>query len=168
MKQKFKFKALSYDGKVVHITKEFDYPDFEVIPPKEISGYPFPETTVISQLMDWFDGVDKRDFMEENDLYVIIDYWIPEPKTQKKSIIDVLKELDLSEQMLLDIIALYPTIKHLLKGKSADKQFEIIFSHLDIGYKAATEAYRSIYKTLTSPISDELRVNHSNKKLITQ
>lgn len=50
MKQKIKFKALTYHGKVIFFTKEFDCPDFEVIPSTNLKGIDLPETTVESQI----------------------------------------------------------------------------------------------------------------------
>lgn len=156
MKQKIKFKALSYHGKVIFFTKEFECPDFKVIPPTNFKGIELPETSIESQIIDWLDEQDKTSLMIEKDLGVIIDYWIPK-KQPKFSIIDYLKQANLSEQMIYDLMAVYKEIKPLLKGKSVKTQIQMMFSHLSIGYQSASNAYEKITAILQAENSDDER-----------
>jgi hypothetical protein len=153
MKQKIKFKALTYHGKVVFFIKEFECPDFKVIPPTNFKGIKLPEISVENQIIDWLDGQDKTSLMIEKDLGIIIDYFIPK-KRSKFSIIDYLKMANLSEQMIFDLMVVYKEIKPLLKGKSVKIQIQIMFSHLIIGYQAMTNAYQNITAMLQSKSSD--------------
>lgn len=157
MKQKIKFKALTYHGKVILFTKEFDCPDFEVIPPIKFKGIELPETTVESQIIGWLDEQDKSSLMIEKDLGVIIDYWIPKKNKVKFTIIDYLKQANLSEQMILDLMAVYKEINPLLKGKSVKTQIQIMFSHLNIGYQSASNAYQRITDILQAPTVEDAR-----------
>jgi len=154
MKQAFKFKVMTYNGAIKYITKTFDCPDFQVIPPKEYQGRVFPETTIQYQLMDWMDTIDKRDFMIENDLGVIINYWIPEAKQKKETVLDYLKQANLSKEMTLDLIAIYHKIKPILKGKSIESQIEILFSHLSVGYQAIITSNEKIINMLKEMFPD--------------
>lgn len=157
MKQKIKFKALTYHGKVIFFTKEFDCPDFEVIPSTNFKGIDLPETTVETQIIDWLDEQDKSSLMSENDLGIIIDYWIPKKKENQFTILDYLKKANLSEQMILDLMAVYKEIKPLLKGKSIKTQIQMMFSHLNIGYKSASNAYGRMLEILQSPTVEDGR-----------
>jgi len=157
MKQKIKFKALTYHGKVIFFTKEFDCPDFEVIPSTNFKGIDLPETTVESQIIDWLDEQDKDSLMIEKNLGVIIDYWIPKKKESQFTILDYLKKANLSEQMILDLVAVYKEIKPLLKGKSVKTQIHMMFSHLNVGYKSASNAYGRMLKILQAPTAEDAR-----------
>ena len=157
MKQKIKLKALSYTGKVIFFTKDFDCPDFELIPPTNFQGIELPETTVESQVIDWFDDQDKSQNKIKKELSIIIDYWVPKKKQIKPTILDYLKQADLSEQLLLDLIAVYAEIRPLLKGKSIETQIEMLFSHVNIGYKSASIAYKNITDILQAPTVDDAR-----------
>lgn len=157
MKQKIKFKALSYQGKVILFTKEFDCPDFKVIPANKIGDLELTETSIESQVIDWLDEQDKTDLMIEKDLGVIIDYWIPKKNKSKLTIVDYLKSANLSEQLTLDLIAVYKEIKPLLKGKSIETQIKILFSHINIAYQSSSAAYQRITAILQSPTSDDAR-----------
>lgn len=157
MKQRIKFKALTYHGKVIFFTKEFDCPDFEVIPSTNFKGIDLPETTVESQLVGWLDEQDKSSLMIEKDLGAIIDYWIPKKKEKQFTILDYLKQAKLSEQMILDLMAVYKEIKPLLKGKSVKTQIQMMFSHLNVGYMSASNAYGRILAILQAPTVEDAR-----------
>jgi hypothetical protein len=115
--------------------------------------------------MDWLDEQDKSDIMISKDLYLILDYYIPEKKI-KTTLKDLLINLDLSEKLMIDILAIYKEIKPLLKNKSAESQLEIILSHLKVGYKASTNSYDRILKILKAPNSNEARLLIDNVKTI--
>ena len=157
MKQKIKFKAISYRGQVFFFTKELDCPDFEVIPPTEFKGIVLPEKSIESQIIDWFHDQDKSNIIVENNLAAIVDYWIPKKKENRLEMLDYLKEANLPEQMILDLMAIYKEIKPLLKGKSLKTQIRMMFSHLNIGYSAASNAYKHITKILQAHTVEDAR-----------
>jgi hypothetical protein len=165
MKIKVKFKGVNSYGKIVHFTKEIECPDFKVIPPSVYDGIELLETSINRQIMDWLDEQDKSDIMISKDLYLILDYYIPEKKI-KTTLKDLLINLDLSEKLMIDILAIYKEIKPLLKNKSAESQLEIILSHLKVGYKASTNSYDRILKILKAPNSNEARLLIDNVKTI--
>lgn len=149
MKQKFKFKILDFNGKIKHIVKEFDCPDFEVIPGKLYKNILLPETSIESQLMDWLDGQDKKQFMGENDIEIIFDYWVYKKKKGKKLTInltmyDYLKTFDLDDKLLLDLLAIYKEIYDKIKSKPINEQILLLFSHAKIAYISSTNAYNNI------------------------
>lgn len=167
MKIKIKFKALTYNGKVIVFTKDFYCPDFEVIPPKKLNDGELPEITVESQIIDWLDEQDKSNLMIEKDLGVIIDYWIPKKKEKKSTIVDYLKKANLSEQLMLDLLAVYKKIKPIIKGKSVEYQIHMMLSHLSIGYDAAANAYKHISNILqVENIKDAEKLLKITKKVL--
>ena len=147
MKTKVKFKAISHQGEVVYFTHEFEHPDFEVKPPSEFLGVKLPETTIESQVIDWLDSQDKKSLMYDKDVYGIIDYWIP-TKVKKQTLVDCLKSLNLSEQIYIDMLAVYKEIKPTLKGMKVEKKVSVLLSHLGVGYSASGVAYDNITKML--------------------
>lgn len=158
MQKTIKFKAMTLRGKTVYFTKKFQCPDFKVIPGINFKGIQLPDTTVESQIIDWLDNQNKFELMVEMDLGCIINYWIPEKKKAKPTIIYYLKQANLSEQMLLDLIAVYKEIKPILKGKSIETQIDILLSHLKVGYKSATVAYKRIADYVESDGNEELNI----------
>jgi len=144
MLQNFKFKAIDYRGKIFTFSQKIECPEFSVIPGKEWKGISLPETSVESQIMDWFDEQDKKHIMDSKDVSIILDYWIPEKKQKQPSLLEVFKALNASEKMILDAMAVYKEIKDLLKGKSVTEKVRLIFSHMNIGYTASGVAYDRI------------------------
>lgn len=156
MKVKVKFKCVSYKGAVVYITEVIDCPDFKVIPPKEINGFWFPETSIRSQVVDYLDSQDRSNFILKHDLGCILDYSIVE-KREKRSFKDFMISLGLSEQLMLDVMAVYPKVKHLLKGKSFEARATILLSHVDLGYDAQIVAYKRVGAILKALTSEDAR-----------
>lgn len=154
MKQKINFKALTYRGKLVRFTKMYDLPDFKVIPPSKIKGVIFQEISIESQIMAWLDEQDKEKLMIERDLGVILDYEVSKKREPKPTLVDYLKQDNLSEQVLTELLAIYSEIRPVLKGKTITTQVEILFSHLDIGCKAASTAYQRISAILNGEVPD--------------
>lgn len=83
MKTAVTFKAITYRGKVVCKTIRIEH-DFQTIPPVEIQGVLFPETSVERQVMEYLDEMDKRELMEEREWSVILDYWIASKHKKRK------------------------------------------------------------------------------------
>lgn len=144
MKVKVRFKAISYRGKNVSFTEEIECPDFEQQKPVEINGRMFPGATVESQIIDWLDSLDKWNLMIRRDLAVILDYWLKEEKKPRTTLAEYLKALNVSDKMMADMMAVYPEIKHLMKGKPAHAKAELLISHLNVGYASASNAYERI------------------------
>lgn len=151
----FKIKGINSFGDIVTIKKKIVCPDFEVLPSKRFDNLILPETSIEEQVYDWFDSIDKKDIMYENDLFIIIDYVIYEKKKNKK-LIDLIKSHVSDERMLLDIMAVYSKIKPNLKGLKIEKQFELLLTHLDIGYLSAIESMSPI-KNIFKLNGDELK-----------
>lgn len=154
MERKIKFKVIKDRGRVSLMSKIMNFPNFEIIPPKLFQGIILPEISVESQIIDYLDEMDKKEFMYQNDISIIIDYWVCVPKKNKISLLEAIKMSGVSEQMFFDLEAIYRKIKPTLKGKSIEKQAEMLFNCLDISYQSATNAYREIYKVLTTPYED--------------
>ena len=108
------FKALTYEGKIVrkNITIENEY---EVIPAIKWHGIDLPPTSIEEQVMNELDETDKTQIMEDNDFYIIIDYWPRKPR-KRKSKDDEIKEFVEYCQPIVD------------KNPSFKRPFEAIIS----------------------------------------
>lgn len=132
MKQKIKFKALSYGGGIISFTREMDCPD----------------NMTESQIITWLDEQDKGNILTERNLEAIISYQVE--KTTNISVLEQLKRLALNDQLMLDFTAVYNEIRPQLEGESVENQVKTVLSHMEIGYAAATNAYQGITKILQS------------------
>lgn len=163
-RQKIRFKYLDYRGKVKTRTFEMEVPKFEVIPATTFNNIPVPAIPVESQIIDYLDSIDKKDFMIENEMETIIDYFIPEKKS-KVTFQDLLKLYEWTNpQVLVDAVVVYSKMKPKLKGLSAQKQLDLVLETLQIGYKAQTEAYKSISGILKQDIKKNPRYSELKEK----
>ncbi len=100
---------------------------------------------------------DKKQLMYEKDLYAIVDYWIPQPKQKKITLEELIKQYNIKNEIVVDLMAIYVLIKDSLKGKSAEEKLSILLSHLEIGYKSASNAYKHMHNILSSSSSESAR-----------
>lgn len=158
MQAKFKIKAIDLRGKVFHLTKSFDAPDFQPIPAKKWEGLELPETSIEEQLMDWMDNQDKWQFMVDNDIAVILDYWLPQPKKKKVTFEQLIRAIQWkSEEQLINVLATYSKMKSVLTGIAPVKQVEIVLSALGIAYMAQGYAYERINMILKGQDPDNVQ-----------
>lgn len=115
---------MDYDsGKTVYFIKEYEVPDFQVIPARHIhvkfqtESILLPETSINQQIMDWMDEQDKTDLMIERNLHLIFTYWIYVP-TKRLTLVDYLKTLNLSPQLAIDVLAVYKKNSSSVKRKT--------------------------------------------------
>lgn len=148
MVQKIRFKAIDFRGKVFCFNENVECPDFSIIPSKKWKGINLPETSIESQIIDWFDEQGKKRIMDSKDIAIIIDYWIPKKKEKQPTLLDVFKAINTSEKTTLDAMAVYQEIKDLLKGKSVTEKVRLIFSHMNVGYTASGVAYERMTQIL--------------------
>lgn len=143
MTTRVKFKALTHSGKTIFFTEKIDTPDFKTTPETEFLGATLPEIPATAKVIDWLDVQDKTLLMEKRGLKIIFDYWIPK-KSKKSSVVDVLKTLDLDDQALIDLGAIYKRIEPSLKGKAIEAKVKILLSHYLIAIQAKTAAFKHI------------------------
>lgn len=136
-----RFKAITHRGKVVSKTLKIDVPN-EVNP------------------LDYLDNIDKLHMMEDNDWGTILNYWVvvKKPKTEKvtlKSLVEkYFKNSENREKIVIDFMVVYSRMKDELEGLKPELQFKMVLKTMNVGYDAATEAYRHSIKLIQS-ISDE-------------
>lgn len=169
MKTKVSFKAIGLRGEPITQTVLLEHPDFvEQNKTVNLNGEPADFTiTVDSQIMEWLDNQDKSDLMYDHEWYTILNYSVVKPKVKSKS-----KRVQLGEiiehffvttsptektQMRADFLATYSKMYSSIKDMSAIKQFEVVLSALEVGYGAATQAYRHTLELLQCPTTDKMR-----------
>lgn len=153
---KVKFTGISHRGKYNTKTKQLNCPDFQI--KSTIINNIHISIDIDSQIMKWLDGLDKSFILIENDWACILDYSIVKPKVKDITIGDFMDYMHknnlITELLYHDCIHCYNEIdKKILQGKSIEKQFKILLSHIDIGYKAAIKAYKNISGILTDSAS---------------
>jgi hypothetical protein len=142
MKQKFEFRAITYHCEVVNIIEEFDLPDFKVGAPMKIGKLVLPGETIQSQQMSWLDNMDKREFMIKHELSAIIDYKVAE--VDQPTILSIIKDAKLDEQITLDLLAIYSEIKPIIDKQPLESQITTLFSHYSVSQKSVLSAYKHI------------------------
>lgn len=163
MKTTIKYKVLFHDGKKGKIRVEYDCPDFtdKEIEPLVLNGKQVSDGhthTIEMQIDEWVGEFDKKGWMEENDVMIIFDWKVVSAKTEQAPMTNlIVKEKTLtqsemvglfvqmspmSEELKTEFIAVYSEIKPAIKDLKFDKQIDITFKGLSVGFKAATEAYR--------------------------
>lgn len=159
MERKVKFKIVTYRGENRTITRTITFPDYEPIVSKlVITGIPEIDESPISiedQMIDWLDEWDKTQFMLDNDIGSILDYWIiPEEKCQSLTTVEDQRDtfyvyLDLyrdqaSEQVINDLSLSYERMKDSIKTFHPNKQIKIVADAVQLAYAAQSAAYKSI------------------------
>ena len=77
MKSQVEFKVLRRgDQELVVLTIE--HPEFEHIPQRTVNGICYSDVSVVDQLYEYLDSIDKHDIMVENDFHIILDYRVVE------------------------------------------------------------------------------------------
>lgn len=160
-----KFKCVTYNGKIRHFSKKYEHEDFEDEVINSLLGVTLGREITItkeSKIMEWLDNQDKREFMDENDIHLILDYWIVSTKTkkQKSESIALFKKAKLDamvgfwqdykqknpnseniDKLITDFFVCYDKMKDSISELSITKQFEITFKGMDIAYKSAINVY---------------------------
>lgn len=77
MKSQVEFKVLRR-GDIELVVLTIEHPEFEHIPQMTVNGIRYNEVSVIDQLYEYLDTIDKHDIMVENDFHIILDYRVVE------------------------------------------------------------------------------------------
>lgn len=167
IKHKVKFKILTYRGNSKTITRKIDFPDFKpMFSDLVITGDPEVDKRPISietQMIDWLDEWDKREFMNDNDISTIIDYWLVSDKKNKASVPakeskltfeDVIGMVEMEEGMLIDIMAVYTEMYETIHDLSALKQLSIVLNAVSVGLKSKIEAFDSLNRTSVPSVKE--------------
>jgi len=163
MKTTIKYKVLFYDGKKGKIKVDYDCPDFtdEEIGPLILHGKKVSDGhtyTIEQQIDEWVNEFDKKVWMEANDVMIIFDWKVvsakhaeapqtnlivkPQKMTQSEMVGLYVQMAPMSEELKKEFIAVYAEIKPAIEKLPFDKQIDITFKGLGVGFKAAQEAYR--------------------------
>ena len=161
------FKVLTDDRELITKTLPIKH-DFREIPACVFHGVELPPTTVEEQVMTMLDEMDKREMMDENGWYMIIDYW---PKKKRVSKTDELKDF---MKFCEPYITLYPSLKRPFeaiisdykdvlfgKGKSNEAKFKEVTRMIEVAQKATLGVIDSVNKRL-----DAILKGDSPKKTI--
>lgn len=161
MEIKVKYKAVTYNGKVVSFTQKHEAPDFKVETFKHTQeGKTYDIiNSVESQIMDWLDTQDKTELMESKELKCILDY-TPVTKVvySKESEAEMVKAIltvsGASEKVIIDFMVVYVKMYDSIKKLNIDRKIKIVFDSLGIGYQAKTAAYTDMLKTLQMSVGE--------------
>ena len=77
MKSQVEFKVLRR-GEQNLVVLTIEHPDFIHIPQKTVNGICYNEVSVVDQIYEYLDNIDKHDIMVENDFHIILDYRVVE------------------------------------------------------------------------------------------
>jgi len=129
MEIKVTHKCLLYNGKVKNISNIYHYPH------DEGNSY---------TIMSFIDDIDKREWMNENNVHIIIDYWLAKEKVKKVTFGEYLKDYfkktdemmsdEYKEIFVGDFLAAYSAMKDSLDGLSNEKKVKIVLSTLNTTY----------------------------------
>jgi hypothetical protein len=180
MKIRVNFKAIGSMGRIEHKTISFTCPDFKEIVyvhSERLKGIPLTvnlNTTVICQVVDWLDNMDKRDIMDENDWSIILDYNILARRVQSKKKRELALRhntaFELAQRLIVDNVPMlndfevtYNRMADTIKGIPIAKQFEIVLKAMNIGMETASVAYRRISAILNDKNPDDVTLEPKNK-----
>lgn len=94
--------------------------------------------------MEWMDLQDHSSFMHDNDIFIIVDYWITPEKATKGNIHNkvatIIKALNISEQYKIDLLAVYASIAKTIKGNEYERVLQTI--------ETASVATKAVINTL--------------------
>lgn len=180
MKTKIKYSTILYSGNKKKITVTYiDCPDFIELFSKngELFHKELGEertTTISEQIDEWVSGLDKRDFMDENDIQTIIDWGVVSYEGEIKPSVDEnltqiigigdlsvsinpnkkLSKLELiklyfivnktDEKIVIDFLAVYAQMEETLKGLSWQKQLSIVLRSTNVAYSSAINVYKEM------------------------
>lgn len=185
MKTTIKYKVLFYDGKKGKIKVDYDCPDFgdEEIEPLVVNGKKVSDGhtyTIEQQIDEWVNEFDKKDWMEENDVIMIFDWEVvsakvesapqtnlvvkPQKLSQSEMVGLYVQMAPMSEELKTEFIAVYAEIKPAIEKLPFDKQIDITFKSLGVGFKAAQEAYRYLteYQRALNVVDSKLWITTAN------
>lgn len=171
MKTPITFKVLK-EGKIVYKTLQIKH-NFKVIPPLEYKGQVFPETSIIYQVMEWLDTVDKSEMMIAHGWDMIIDYY---PARKRKTRDDEIREFlrfampYISDSIKRQFSATVYESKDTLfgKGKTNLTKFKEVCNTMKITNKAIAGFAETILKRIKqeerlNQIKREKRISITNK-----
>ena len=154
------FKALTYEGKIVRRNIPIEH-DFEELPPQKWHGVELPATSIEQQVMWQLDETDKTQIMEDNDFYIIIDYWPKKPRKRKSKNDEIKKFLDFAKP----IVDTQPSFKRPFeaivsesrdtlfgRGKSNVTKFKEVLKMYELIMKGATGTLDMVAKLLDGKI----------------
>ena len=185
MKTTIKYKVLFHDGKKGKIKVEYDCPDFEdrEIAPLVLHGKQLSDGhthTIEQQIDEWVGEFDKSEWMRDNDVMIIFDWKVVsakaesapntnlvvvKPKMTQSEMVGLFVEMSpMSDELKLEFIAVYSEMKPTIKDLKFDKQIDITFNSLGVGFKAAKEAYRYMteYQRSLNEIDSKLWISTTN------
>lgn len=169
MKAIVKHDVLFYNGRRGKINQTFIVPEFEEkITDSIIFKGEKVKTTILEQVDDFISEIDKKDFMEENDIQIIYNWEIISCKVEsekitstsglilknksteivlkskKKSnseIVQIFATEILEDKLKDDFISVYSSMKSSIKSLNYKKQIEIVFDGMKVAYKSAHNVY---------------------------
>jgi len=119
-----------------------------------------------SQVIKFLDNMDKSNFMDDNQISIIINYRLYK-KTSKvdkeDNLFILLKELaskfENKEQLYFDFISVASHLEHLIKDLTVEKQLSLIVESTYIGYKSNVVLLQGLEKQI-----DKLKIKLSSMK----
>lgn len=165
-KYNFRFKVLNFRGETKKPLITLECPDFkEESRVMIINGKEHTITFSIEEQLDnWLEKLDKRNLMDENDWYAIIDYTLEKPKQEHSVSVRVfdlakqyLSNLDNGDRIFNDFVVTYDRLFDKLKKLTPTEQFSAVLESLCIGYDAQSESYRQMLAIMRDEEKDDFK-----------
>lgn len=184
-----KFSVLFYTGKKGTKKQKYECPDFEdIITPSFLEKGKTLNYTAVEQADNWLSEIDKKEWMEANDIQIIFDWEIISCKqktTEKKStelalnnlhtkelitkakkftneeIVEIYVNQFIPEALKNDFIAVYETMKDQIKGMKYKKQIDIVMAGMKVAYRSSSNVFDRLNEIDEQIKADRLKRNNS-------
>lgn len=150
-------------------TVKVNCPSFEE---KEVGFGDFTRMkSVESQIIDWFDEVDKEGYIDEFDWSKIDTYEVHSYESDKKGLVllrektqiclaefalEVMSASNVEKETMLEVLHFVREMSEVLKGVSNEKALGIVFKTIELSAKVATHSIKGITDTLKGKSTAEL------------
>lgn len=115
----------------------------------------------------WLDDQDKSEWMDENDILTILDYWIFQESEElpfKEFCKQIFEQNNATPELVLDFLACYSKMQSSLINLSNIQKFKIVMRGLDLAILSKLSAYESITKILKEGDKD-YKIDNKRKLL---
>ena len=171
MIKKIRYKTFTYAGKVEYFVEEHEFPDFQEKPWSfELSGKKIEGVdSVESQIMNFLDNMDKKKFMDKNDIHTIIDYEIfkPKKKVNKKKMVLQESKKYFDKEYWIDFAVIYTEMYKSIRNLPWKKQFEITVSAFSTTVQGKLATAKEFSEIIFADLETlEKRTEGRNQKLL--
>jgi len=187
-----KFSVLFYNGKKGTKKQKYDCPDFEdIITPSFLEKGKTLNYTAVEQADNWLSEINKKEWMEANDIQIIFDWEIisckqkviavsntevalgnaeskelvlKAKKLSNTEIVEIYVNTFIPEELKNDFAAVYETMKEEIKSMNYKKQINLVMAGIKVAYKSASNVYDRL-EEFDKKLKEE-RLKNKNQELL--